>query len=78
MTRKKNLAYSDHINSFPLKEGLLSIGLKVNHEIAHVVEKDTLANKMTVSPVMSKKYQNIYNHVLLLKPIRCISHQYHQ
>lgn len=74
----KKLAYSDHINSFPLKEGHLFIGLKVNHEIAHVVEKDTLANKMTVSPVISKKYQNIYNHVLLLKLMCSISHQFHQ
>lgn len=45
--KEKKLAYSDHINSFPLKEGHLFIGLKVNHEIAHVVEKDTLANKMS-------------------------------
>lgn len=63
---EKKLAYSDHINSFPLKEGHLSIGLKVNHEIAHVVEKDTLTNKMTVSPVISKTHQNIYNHCYCL------------
>lgn len=76
--KEKKLVYSDHINSFPLKEDHLSMGLKVNHEIAHVVEKGTLTNKMTVSPVISKTYQNIYNHVLLLKLICSISHQFHQ
>lgn len=47
--QEKKLAHSDHVNSFPLKEGCLSIGLKVNHEITHVLEEDTLTDKMTFS-----------------------------
>lgn len=67
--QEKNLAYSDHVNSFSLKEGRLSIGLKMNHEITRVLEEDTLTDKITVSLMINEKHQNIYNHVLLLKLI---------
>lgn len=77
MTRKK-LAYSDRVNSFPLKGGCLPKGLKVNHEITDVLEKDTLADKNMVSPIISEKHQNIYNHVPVLKLTFSISHQFHQ
>lgn len=65
MTRKK-LAYSDHVNSFPLKGGCAHKGLKVNCETTHVLEKDTLTDKKMASPIISEKHQDIYNCVLLL------------
>lgn len=65
MTRKK-LAYSDRANSFPLKGGCLPKGLKVNHKTTHVLEKDMLADKKMVSPIISEKHQDIYDHMLLL------------
>lgn len=77
MTRKE-LVYSDHGNSFPLKRGCLPKGLKGNHETAHVLEKDTLADKKMVSPVIREKHPNLYNHVLLLKLAFSLSHQFHQ
>ena len=57
----KIVAYSDHVNSFPLQEGCLPKGLKVNHGTAHVLEKDTLADKKMASPVIHEKHQNLDN-----------------
>ena len=74
----KIVAYSDHVNSFPLKGGCLPNGLKVNHGTAHVLEKDTLADKKMPSPVIHEKHENLYNHVLLLKLAFSLSYQFHQ
>lgn len=75
----KIVAYSDHVNSFPLQGGCLPEGLKVNHGTAHVLEKDALADKKMASPVIhTQKNQNLYNHVLLLKLAFSLSYQFHQ
>ena len=74
----KIVAYSDHVHSFPLKGGCLPKGLKVNHGTAHVLEKDTLADKKMPSPVIHEKHENLYNHVLLLKLAFSLSYQFHQ
>lgn len=50
----------------------------MNHEITHVLEKDTIDNKRIVSPIISERYQNIYSHVVLNKLTSSISHQFHQ
>lgn len=74
----KIVACSDHVNSFPLQGGCLPKGFKVNHGTAHVLEKDTLADKKMASPVIHEKHQNLDNHVLLLKLAFSLSYQFHQ
>ena len=50
----------------------------MNHGTAHVLEKDTLADKKMASPVIHEKHQNLDNDVLLLKLAFSLSYQFHQ